>query len=110
MIGLSGVNNAEKASSLREWGCKVSDSRIIRSVTLMTRTLSAGHFFRRREAAATTSKVSSEPMPTRTTSGERPESVDANFQIEAPAWQCLSASSTERKTGWGCLEPTIRFT
>jgi hypothetical protein len=30
--------------------------------------------------------------------------------MEAPAWQCLSASSTERKTGWGCFDPTMRFT
>lgn len=62
------------------------------------------------EAATTTSKVSSEPIPTSTTSGSSPSSVEQNFQTEAPAWQCLSASSTERKTGWGCLEPTIRFT
>ena len=61
-------------------------------------------------AAEMTSKVSSAPMPTITTSGFRPESVLANFQTEAPARQWLSASSGERKTGWGCLEPTIRFT
>ncbi len=61
-------------------------------------------------AATTTSNISSEPMPTRVTSGESPSSVEQNFQMEAPAWQCLSASSTERKTGWGCFDPTMRFT
>ena len=109
-MGLSDVKSAEKASLLRACGCRVWASRIMRSVTFTTRTRREGHLRRRIEAATTTSKVTSLPIEQITTSGLRPLSVDANFQIPPPAWQCLSASSTERKTGWGCLEPTIRLT
>ena len=104
------MKRAEKASLLRAWGCRVSASRIMRSVTFTTRTRREGHLRRRIDAAATTSNVSSEPIPQRTTSGLRSSSVEANFQIPPPAWQCSSASLTERKTGWGYLEPTMRFT
>ena len=44
------------------------------------------------------------------TSGLTPSSVLANFQMDAPATQCLSASSGLSQTGVGCLLPTIKLT
>jgi len=109
-MGRLGVKSALNSSLVRECGCSVSASRIMKSVTLTTRKRSSEQFHLRMEAATMTSNISSDPIPTRTTSGSRPASVLQNFQMEAPAWQCFSASSTERKTGWGCFEPTIRLT
>jgi hypothetical protein len=81
----------------------------MRSVTLTTRTLNSGAMRLRRAAAATTSKVISEPIPQMTASGLTPSSVDAHGHMEAPAWQCRSASSGLRNTAEGCFEPTIKL-
>ena len=88
MTGLLRVKSDSKPWSLSACGCEPNGPRIIKSVTFTTRTRRAGISFRSKAAAAMTSNVTSTPIPTRTTSGAIPSSVDANFQTDAPAMQC----------------------
>lgn len=54
-----------------------------------------------------TSVVVSTPIPTSVTSGCFPSSVENRFQIDAPAIQCLFASSTFKNDALLALLPTI---
>lgn len=70
-------------------------------MTLTTRTRKEGQSARRSSAALTVSKVTSTPMPARTTSGSAGGvlggvGVEAKCQMEAPRRQCSAASEGER--------------
>jgi hypothetical protein len=102
-----------KSLALKACGWLPCGPRIMRSVTLMTRTRRAGVILRRSAAAAITSNVTSTPIPTRTliasnqtklhhykesthTSGSTPSSTLANFHIDEPATQCCLTLSEMR--------------